>query len=84
MPSGAGWEDDATRPADDVAFIEATVQRNGGWQHRRLIVMAGNAYASASYNAVLRLAQAGRPVLWYRGGEEAWAKAGLPFTDRRI
>ena len=84
VPSGAGWEDNATRPVDDVAFIETAVQRNGGWQNRKLIVMAGNSYASASYNAVLRLAQAGRSVLWYRGGEEAWAKAGLPYADRRI
>ncbi len=83
VPVGAAWEDEAARTADDVAFIEATVQGAGGWQQRTLVVMSAGAYGSGSYNAVLRLASAGRKVLWYRGGEEAWAKAGLPAVDRR-
>jgi hypothetical protein len=29
------------------------------------------------------LARGATPVYWYGGGEEAWAKAGLPSTDQR-
>ena len=83
VPVGAAWEDETARTADDLAFIEAAVRGAGGWQQRRVVVMSAGAFGSESYNAVLRLASAGRKVLWYRGGEEAWAKAGLPAVDRR-
>jgi TolB-like protein/DNA-binding winged helix-turn-helix (wHTH) protein/Flp pilus assembly protein TadD len=33
--------------------------------------------------AAMTLASQGRRVVWYRGGEEAWAEAGLPFADQR-
>ncbi|HTZ69452.1 MAG TPA: hypothetical protein VMB71_02280 [Acetobacteraceae bacterium] len=36
------------------------------------------------YNTALRLRAGGvKNLYWYRGGEEAWAAAGLPAEDRR-
>jgi rhodanese-related sulfurtransferase len=46
--------------------------------------MSDGVYGWRSYNAVLQLQAAGVPnLVWYRGGEEAWAKAGLPAFDAR-
>jgi len=51
---------------------------------KKIVVMADGTYGSTSYNEARRLvAQGRRNVVWYRGGEEAWAKAGLPSTDQR-
>ncbi len=51
---------------------------------KKIVLMADGTYGSTSYNAARRLVAVGRPnVVWYRGGEEAWAKAGLPATDQR-
>jgi len=51
---------------------------------KKIVVMADGTYGSTSYNAARRLVALGRRnVVWYRGGEEAWAKAGLPATDQR-
>jgi hypothetical protein len=37
-----------------------------------------------SYNAALRAINLGyKNVLWYRGGIEAWQRAGLPLTNTR-
>ena len=48
------------------------------------VVMDTGSSGSDGYNAALRLvARAPLRVLWYRGGEEAWARAGLPADDRR-
>jgi rhodanese-related sulfurtransferase len=66
-------------------FVDQLLQRIAANDTRRKIVlMADGAYGSASYNAARRLVGLGRRnVVWYRGGEEAWAKAGLPATDQR-
>jgi hypothetical protein len=58
-----------------------------------IVVMASSALDPRGCRAAASLAkaQAGqtgsgrppKPVLWYRGGEEAWAQAGQSFEDRR-
>ncbi len=82
VPPGAVWEDEDAQTGDNLAFVEASVQRAGGWS-RQVVVMSRGPCESASYNVVLRLVSAGRQVVWYRGGEEAWAKAGLASIDHR-
>jgi len=48
------------------------------------VVMADGPFGVDGYNAVLRLAGSLHTRLyWYRGGEEAWARAGLNAQDRR-
>ncbi len=83
VPSGAVWEDEEARTGDDLAFIESAMRHAAGKPGRPLVVMSDGVYGAASYNAVLRLVSSGQPVLWYRGGEEAWAGAQLPAADRR-
>ncbi len=82
VPPSAVWEDEDAQTGDNLAFVEASVKRAGGWS-RQVVVMSRGPCESASYNVVLRLVSAGQHVVWYRGGEEAWAKAGLASTDRR-
>jgi rhodanese-related sulfurtransferase len=49
-----------------------------------VIVMGDGPYDRESYDAALQLHRAGVVRLfWYRGGEEAWARAGLQGEDRR-
>jgi DNA-binding winged helix-turn-helix (wHTH) protein/TolB-like protein len=49
-----------------------------------MVVMGDGPLGWDSYDAALRLVADGyRHVLWYRGGEEAWAAAGNPAQDRR-
>ena len=47
-----------------------------------IVVFCSNADCWLSWNAALRLVQAGyREVHWYRGGVDAWKRAGLPMVD---
>ena len=76
---GAIWQDqDSTE--DDAQFVDAHLRG-----HRDadgpVVLMSDGVYGSASYNAALGLARAGHAVLWYRGGEEAWAASGLPASN---
>ena len=49
-----------------------------------IVVFGDGASGWRAYNGVLQLRQAGvAGLIWYRGGEEAWAKAGLPAQDTR-
>jgi TolB-like protein/DNA-binding winged helix-turn-helix (wHTH) protein/Flp pilus assembly protein TadD/rhodanese-related sulfurtransferase len=49
-----------------------------------IVVFGDGAFGWRAYNGVLQLRQAGMTgLIWYRGGEEAWAKAGLPAQDTR-
>jgi DNA-binding winged helix-turn-helix (wHTH) protein/TolB-like protein len=49
-----------------------------------VVVMGDGPLGWDSYDSALRLVADGyRYVLWYRGGEEAWAAAGNPAQDRR-
>jgi len=69
----------------DTDFIDTALRAHPANEPSRMIViMADGTYGSESYNAALRLAASGRSgIAWYRGGEEAWASAGLPATDGR-
>ncbi len=81
----AVWGDSTARNAGDDAFVDR--QANSfldRFPHAPVVIMADGAYGVTSYNAALHLAaRLGRQVCWYRGGEEAWAKAGLPGSYRR-
>ncbi len=48
-----------------------------------IVTMGSGSQDPRGCQAAKALAQAAIPVLWYRGGEEAWAQAGLPSTDQR-
>ena len=48
-----------------------------------IVTMASGIRDADGCRAALSLAALGAVVLWFRGGEEAWAQAGLPATDRR-
>jgi DNA-binding winged helix-turn-helix (wHTH) protein/TolB-like protein/Tfp pilus assembly protein PilF len=51
---------------------------------RPIIIMSSGPFGVASYNLMRHLiALANAKLYWYRGGEEAWAAAGLPAEDRR-
>ena len=51
---------------------------------RDIVVMGDGTFGWSSYNAALLLvADHYEHVLWYRGGEEAWAETGLPSRDLR-
>jgi TolB-like protein/DNA-binding winged helix-turn-helix (wHTH) protein/Tfp pilus assembly protein PilF len=50
---------------------------------RGVVVMGQGPFDWSSVNAARALADEGIRVTWFRGGEEAWAKAGLPAADRR-
>lgn len=81
---GARWQDEIAQ--DDASFVDSSLR--GLAKHRsgkKIVIMSDGTYGSAAYNAARRLIKAGwTNVVWYRGGEEAWAKAGLPATDRRL
>ena len=82
---GAVWQDTVDKPAGDNHFLD-DASRPFATVHplAPIVVMGDGAYDVTSYNAALHLAAAGhRNVLWYRGGEEAWARLGLPSTYRR-
>jgi TolB-like protein/DNA-binding winged helix-turn-helix (wHTH) protein/Tfp pilus assembly protein PilF len=49
-----------------------------------VVVMGTGTFGTASYQAALHFIALGYKVFWYRGGEEAWARAGLPAEDQRV
>jgi tetratricopeptide (TPR) repeat protein len=50
-----------------------------------IVIMGDGIFGATSYDAAEQLIASGyRHILWYRGGEEAWAAAGLPAQDRRV
>jgi rhodanese-related sulfurtransferase len=71
------------------AEAEAQLERRvgdlaGADLNRTLIVMGTSKYGWNAYNAALALAARGyHHILWYRGGEEAWAASGMMSDDRR-
>jgi TolB-like protein/DNA-binding winged helix-turn-helix (wHTH) protein/Tfp pilus assembly protein PilF len=72
---GALLLSDSAAADDQVALAAA----RGG-----IVVMDTGCAGIDGYNAALHLVSKGfRPIYWYRGGEEAWAAAGLPSEDRR-
>jgi TolB-like protein/DNA-binding winged helix-turn-helix (wHTH) protein len=73
------WQNGLADPT--VALRRATATAG---PETTLVVMGGAATGWMSYNSVLRLVADGfRSVLWYRGGDEAWAEAGYKAEDRR-
>ncbi len=57
----------------------------GGNKNVPLVFYCQNTYCWMSYNAALRAIKMGfTQVLWYRGGIEAWQKAGLPTHGREF
>ena len=53
-------------------------------QSAPVVVMGDGPSGWRSYNAALQLISVGvSPVLWYRGGEEAWMASGSSTEDRR-
>nr|WP_321986014.1 winged helix-turn-helix domain-containing protein [uncultured Lichenicoccus sp.] len=81
---GAAWEGQGGNQ-DDASFVAASIHaRPNVGRETPIVVMGDGPYGSVSYNAALKLVLAGyRHILWYRGGEEAWAEAKLPASDLR-
>jgi rhodanese-related sulfurtransferase len=49
-----------------------------------IVVFADSAFGWRAFDGILQLRAAGvTGLMWYRGGEEAWAKAGQPAEDTR-
>jgi TolB-like protein/DNA-binding winged helix-turn-helix (wHTH) protein/Flp pilus assembly protein TadD len=77
VPQGAQLSTLDTASATDMATLAKAAAG-------AVIVTMGTGIRDADgCRAALRLADAGASVLWFRGGEEAWAHAGLPASDRR-
>jgi TolB-like protein/DNA-binding winged helix-turn-helix (wHTH) protein/rhodanese-related sulfurtransferase len=82
----AYWADDGLQINDGIQtrLTKALEVPTGGDFARAVVVVGTGIYGWGAYNVTLRLNALGyRNVYWYRGGEEAWAAAGLPAEDRR-
>jgi tetratricopeptide (TPR) repeat protein len=85
VPDGASWIV-ATFPSDEGRkLLRSEIARSAGESASRpIVVMGSSVYDWNAYNATLAVISLGyRNVSWYRGGEEAWAAAGLKAHDRR-
>jgi TolB-like protein/DNA-binding winged helix-turn-helix (wHTH) protein/rhodanese-related sulfurtransferase len=82
---GASWIDDTFPSAEGQADLEKEILRlSNGDRARQIVVMGSSVFDWNGYNAALAVLSLGyRNVSWYRGGEEAWAAAGLKADDRR-
>ncbi len=82
---GASWSawDDPQR--DHRKYVNALLETPALTDRDTpIVVMGDGTYGYDPYNiALLVIAHGYRHVCWYRGGEEAWARAGLPATDKR-
>ncbi len=68
----------------DKLLLEAA-DRGGRDRARRIVILGNGPYGFAGYDATKYLvAQGFQNVLWFRGGEETWVKAGYPADDRRF
>ncbi len=75
------WAQDAW--ADQQAAVLAAA-RDAEQAGRGVVIMGDGPFGGRSYDAAIALVKAGfQNVMWYRGGEEAWAASGLPSVDRR-
>jgi TolB-like protein/DNA-binding winged helix-turn-helix (wHTH) protein len=80
------WLGDYTSLSDDEREVlkHEIALRAQGRDQPTIVVMGSGVYGWDAYNAALMVGRLGyRDVLWYRGGEEALAAAGLPCEDRR-
>ena len=77
-------EDTFLTPDAQARLKAGVAAHTGGDLDRPVVAMGSGAYGWGSYNAALALHELGyRHVFWYRGGEEAWAAAGMPSEDDR-
>jgi TolB-like protein/DNA-binding winged helix-turn-helix (wHTH) protein/rhodanese-related sulfurtransferase/Tfp pilus assembly protein PilF len=66
--------------ADEVARLKTSLPADG----RPVVIMGNSAFGWKSYALASALHAAGMAnIAWYRGGEEAWVRAGMPSEDRR-
>jgi len=84
--AGAIWTSDTsvqdTWPAEHLIEM---ARRDRSVLKRPVVVVETGVYGRIGYAAAQKLISAGfSQVLWFRGGEEAWAAAGFPAEDRRL
>jgi TolB-like protein/DNA-binding winged helix-turn-helix (wHTH) protein/Tfp pilus assembly protein PilF len=80
------WADDGEGLRDGVQqrLGKTLDSATAGDRSKPVVVMGTGLYGWGSHNVVLRVRALGyNNVYWYRGGEEAWAAAGLPAEDLR-
>jgi TolB-like protein/DNA-binding winged helix-turn-helix (wHTH) protein len=75
VPDSAQLSDLDPGSATDMATLRQT--------GRPVVAMGSGALDPRGCQAARLLAGLGQPVFWYRGGEEAWAQAGMPARDLR-
>jgi TolB-like protein/DNA-binding winged helix-turn-helix (wHTH) protein len=82
---GAAWADTVDRAAGNDTYVDLLARAfSARFPHAPIVIMADGTYGVTSYNAALHLGEwAHNPVYWYRGGEEAWVKAGHRGVYRR-
>ncbi len=82
---GASWVKESFPTDEGQAHLKTEVERAaGGDMDLPIVVMGNGIYDWNACNATLTLIGFGyRNVFWYRGGEEAWAAAGMAADDRR-
>jgi DNA-binding winged helix-turn-helix (wHTH) protein/TolB-like protein len=69
---------------DQNSTILQYIERDGATPDSTIVVMGDNLLGWDAYNAGRFLIARGyRNVLWYRGGEEAWAAHGYESDDKR-
>jgi TolB-like protein/DNA-binding winged helix-turn-helix (wHTH) protein/rhodanese-related sulfurtransferase/cytochrome c-type biogenesis protein CcmH/NrfG len=85
IPGAVRQREDTFLTPEAEATLKAAIEaRTGGDLDRPVVAMGSGPYGWGSYNAALALHELGyRHILWYRGGEEAWAAAGMPSRDDR-
>ncbi|MEP7182690.1 MAG: rhodanese-like domain-containing protein [Betaproteobacteria bacterium] len=79
--SQPGGFDDQTQQQ----FGQYLQQATHGSKEMPIVLYCQGPQCWMSYNAALRAINLGyKNVLWYRGGIEAWERAGLPFANARM
>ena len=84
-PPNAIFYEEGTTPETATDFAMRVVDEQAGhnWDVP-VAVMGDGMYGCSAYQAATKLVAKGyRNIAWYRGGEEAWAAAAMPSTDRR-
>jgi len=81
---GATWMDRSLTQDNDNSFFDKVMSESGHGLETPVVIMASGSFGFDSYNVALHAISRGfRKVYWYRGGEESWARYGLPGRDRR-
>jgi hypothetical protein len=84
VPAGAALSEADPLVQTDMDKLAAGIANQPGTGSSSVIVMGQGPFDWEGVNAAKALAARGVTKLaWYRGGEEAWAKAGMPAQDRR-